>query len=226
MPFQAILFDLDGTLLDTIEDLTDAMNSALAAFGCPPRTAAQCKVFVGDGAENFILRSLPEDRRSKETVAKVAPVYRAAYSKNWALKTRPYEGVPELLDALAARGLKMAVLSNKPDEFTRLMVAKLLPRWRFDAVVGARANWPHKPDPAAALEIAKAVGVDPARFLYLGDTNTDMRTAVAAGMFPVGALWGFRTADELQASGAKALAAKPGDVMKAIEGADEQTGLE
>jgi phosphoglycolate phosphatase len=216
MPIQAILFDLDGTLLDTIEDLTDAMNEALAAFGCPPRTVAECKVFVGDGAENFILRSLPEGRRDRETLAKVAPLYREAYGENWAVKTRAYEGIPELLDALAARGLKTAVLSNKPDDFTRLMVQQLLPRWRFGAVVGARDNWPHKPDPAAALDIAKALGVAPARFLYLGDTNTDMRTAVAAGMFPVGALWGFRTAEELLASGARVLVAKPQDVGEII----------
>ncbi len=217
MTFSAVLFDLDGTLLNTIDDLADAMNAALAAVGCPPRTAEECKLFVGDGVENFILRALPPERRNKETAAKVAPFYREAYSKNWAVKTRPYDGVPELLDALAARGLKMAVLSNKPDDFTRLVVGRLLPKWRFDAVLGHRPGGPHKPDPSAALEIARRMGVAPARFLYLGDTNTDMRTAIAAGMFPVGALWGFRTAGELTASGAKALVERPMDVMKLIE---------
>jgi phosphoglycolate phosphatase len=217
MPFQAVLFDLDGTLLNTIDDLTDAMNVTLAGAGFPPRTVGECKVFVGEGAESFILRSLPEGRRDKQTLAQVAPLYREAYTRNWACKTRPYEGVPELLDALAGRKLKLAVLSNKPDDFTRHMVEKLLPRWRFDAVVGARPSAPKKPDPTVALQIADSLGVEPRRFLYLGDTNTDMQTALAAGMFPVGALWGFRTAEELRASGAKVLAAKPEDVIEVVE---------
>jgi phosphoglycolate phosphatase len=220
--FAAVLFDLDGTLLDTIDDLTGAMNAALGRLGFPPRTPAECKVFVGDGVENFILRSLPEAHRDKATAASVAPLYREAYGRNWADKTRPYDGIPELLDALVARGMKLAVLSNKPDDFTRLMVQKLLPRWRFDAIAGERAAHPRKPDPAAALEIASALGVQPARFLYLGDTNTDMRTAAAAGMFPVGALWGFRSADELRASGARVLVKRPADVIAVLKAKNPQ----
>ncbi|MFB3894433.1 MAG: HAD family hydrolase [Phycisphaerae bacterium] len=214
--FQAVLFDLDGTLLDTIEDLTDAMNAALAAVGCPPVTTAQCKYFVGDGVRNFALRALPEGRRDEGTLATLMPIYRQAYMANWDRKTRPYEGIPELLDALAARGMKFAVYSNKPDDFTNLTVHKLLPRWTFAAIVGAREGVAHKPDPTAALAIARGLAIPPERFVYVGDTNTDMKTAVAAGMFPVGALWGFRTADELLANGAMALIKRPMELLELL----------
>ncbi len=137
--YKAVLFDLDGTLLNTIDDLADAMNASLAACGLPTHTVAECKYFVGDGVRNFALRLLAPDVRDEATLAKVIALYRDAYSRNWDNKTRPYEGIPELLDALAARGLAMIVYSNKPDEFTNLTVKKLLARWRFAAIVGAGA---------------------------------------------------------------------------------------
>ena len=174
-------------------------------------------IFVGDGVKNFASRALPDDRRDDATLAKMLPVYAEAYGKNWANKTRPYAGVPELLDALFARGLKVVVYSNKPDEFTQATVKTLLGKWPFDAIVGARENWPHKPDPSAALDIARRLDISPADFVYVGDTNTDMQTATSAGMYPVGALWGFRTADELKSNGAKLLAAHPQDVLKVLE---------
>ena len=214
---KAILFDLDGTLLDTIDDLTDSMNVALAALGFPTHSTAACKLFIGDGVRNFVWRALPESRRDDETVAAVIARYRQAYTANWDNKTRPYEGIEPLLDALIARKFNMVVYSNKPDDFTQLAVAKLLPRWRFDAVVGARDGWPHKPDPAAALDLANRLGVPPAQFVYVGDTNTDMQTAVAAGMVPAGALWGFRTADELLTNGARVLLAHPMELLAVLD---------
>ena len=135
------------------------------------------------------------------------------WSARNALKTRPYEGVPALLDALTARGTPMAVLSNKPHDSTLAVVASFLARWHFAAVFGAREAIPVKPDPAGALEIAGLLGLPPADIAYLGDTNTDMQTATAAGMFPVGALWGFRTADELLENGARALLETPLELL-------------
>ena len=217
MSFQAVLFDLDGTLLDTIGDLTDAMNSALRACGFEARTVAECKHFVGGGVKNFALRALPPDHRDAATLDKILSLYWVAYSKNWDCKTRPYDGIGELLDALAARGLALVVYSNKPDEFTQLTVRKLLARWPFAAVVGAREGVPDKPDPSSAVEIAGRLRIAPAGFIYVGDTNIDMRTAVAAGMYPVGALWGFRTADELLAGGAKTLIERPTDLLRLLE---------
>ncbi len=214
--FKAVLFDLDGTLLDTIEDLTDSMNVALAVCGFPQRTVTECKYFVGDGVLNFVLRALPKDVRKKETLDKMVEVYRKDYGQRWALKTRLYDGVPELLDGLVQRGIKMAVLSNKPDEFTRLMVAKMLDRWKFDSVRGERNGIPKKPDPMSAISIARELAVPAEQFLYVGDTNTDMQTAVCAGMYPIGALWGFRTADELLVNGAQTLIERPQELLKLV----------
>lgn len=214
--FKAVLFDLDGTLLDTIEDLADSMNASLESLGFPRRTVEECKHFVGDGMEAYARRSLPENHRDAQTVAQVVAGHRKAYSTRWADKTRPYDGIAELLDGLTDAGVIMAVLSNKPNDFTRLILARLLPKWRFDRVAGAKENVPMKPDPAAAISIARQLKLSPADFLYVGDTNTDMRTAVAAGMYPVGALWGFRQADELLASGAKALVERPLDILKLL----------
>ncbi len=138
---------------------------------------------------------------------------RREYAGRWAEKTRPYPGIPDLLDGLSHRKIPMTVFSNKPDEFTRLCVTRLLSGWHFAAIQGATSTLPRKPDPRGALAIAAPLGIAPGDFLYLGDTNTDMQTAVAAGMFPVGALWGFRTAEELLATGAARLAETPTDVL-------------
>lgn len=213
MTFLAAIFDLDGTLLDTLEDLADSVNAVLGQLGFPGHPLQSFKYFVGDGVENLLRRALPAERCDAATVGQAVALMRAEYGRRWADKTRPYPGIPGLLDALTARGTPMAVLSNKPDEFTRLCVGRLLPRWQFATVVGARPGQPRKPDPTAALEIARQLQVAPSQILYLGDTNTDMRTAVAAGVFPVGVLWGFRTAEELTASGAKVLIAKPEELL-------------
>ncbi len=217
MSYQAVLFDLDGTLLDTLTDLADATNCALRSLGFPEHPRECFRYFIGDGVEQLIRRVLPEDRCDAATLAACADLMRKEYGERWAATTRPYEEIAELLDALAARGVPMAVFSNKPDEFTRLCVAQLLPQWKFAVVLGAGTTLPRKPDPAGAREIARRLGVAPGEVLYLGDTNTDMQTAVAAGMFPVGALWGFRTADELTGSGARALLQRPWELLDILD---------
>ena len=213
MLHQAVLFDLDGTLLDTLEDLADATNAALAVMGLPPHPLQAYKHFVGDGMENLVRRAMRQERPDAASLARGIELTRREYAGRWAEKTRPYPGIPELLDGLSRRGIPMAVLSNKPDEFTRLCVTRFLAGWHFQAVQGAVPDLPRKPDPGGARAIAAEIGVAPGNVLYLGDTNTDMQTAVAAGMFPVGALWGFRTADELLAAGAAVLANSPTDVL-------------
>ena len=213
MTHRAVLFDLDGTLLDTLADVGGSMNLVLRQLGLPEPSLEAYKQYVGDGVECLVRRVLPAERCEPATVAQLGARMREEYGRHWADTTRPYEGVAELLDALTARGLPMAVLSNKPENFTQLCVTRLLPQWRFAAVVGQQPALARKPDPAGALEIARRLGVAPAEMLYLGDTNTDMQTATAAGMYPVGALWGFRSAEELLAHGARALAAHPRDVL-------------
>jgi len=214
MPFRAVIFDLDGTLLDTIEDLTDSMNAALVRLGHPARTIAECKQLVGDGLETFVRRALPpaaaDDPRQRTRLRELMMM---EYRDRSTLKTRPYPGVPDLLDALAARNVPAAVLSNKPHDSTLAVMEHYFSRWSFRAIFGARDGVPVKPDPAGALEIARILGLAPANIAYLGDTNTDMQTATGAGMYGVGALWGFRTAGELIANGAKVLIETPMDLM-------------
>jgi len=217
MGYEAVLFDLDGTLLDTLGDIAGSANRALAACGLPTHPVDAYRLMVGEGVRKLIERSLPADRRDEPTMAAVMEAYRQDYSRNWAVTTRPYAGIADMLDALASRGLKLAVLSNKPDEFTRLCVAQLLPQWRFDMVLGASARYPHKPDPAAAIAIAQQLNIAPARFVYLGDSAVDMRTARAAGMYAVGALWGFRGRAELEAAGADCVIERPMELMGRLD---------
>jgi phosphoglycolate phosphatase len=217
MTFQAVLFDLDGTLLDTLGDLADATNAALRSLGFPEHPQAAYKYFVGDGVQMLLRRALPPEHCDEATVAEGVARMRAEYARCWNARTRPYSGIAQMLDTLSARGLRMAVLSNKPHEFTRLCVTELLRPWNFAAVLGDEPSRPKKPDPAGALQIAAQLQLAPEQFLYLGDTATDMRTATAAGMYAVGALWGFRGAEELLAGGAQVLVAAPQEVVGALD---------
>ena len=218
MKYKAVLFDLDGTLLDTLDDLGDSMNAVLAARGYPTHPIASFTSFVGDGVENLVRRSLPvTEGRNDAIVSELVPLMRGEYSRRWAAKTRPYDGIPELLDGMVSRGLRLAVLSNKPHPATVEVVGHFFARWVFSATLGARPGVPIKPDAGAALEVSRLLGIPPAEFVYLGDTNTDMQTASAAGMFAVGVLWGFRSAEELQSSGAQAIVEHPRDVLSLLE---------
>jgi len=214
MPWRAVIFDLDGTLLDTIEDLTDSMNAALTRLGFTERTVADCKNLVGDGLATFIRRALPPEARDDEAAARnLRDLMRAEYRLRSTVKTKPYPGIPATLDGLTERGIPMAVLSNKPHDSTLAVINHYFSGWTFTVVLGARDGTPVKPDPAGALEIASRLDLSPAEFVYVGDTNTDMQTAAAAGMYAAGALWGFRTAEELLANGAKILLEKPEDLL-------------
>lgn len=217
MTYRAIVFDLDGTLLDTLADIGDACNAALAQHAFPVHPVDAYRYFVGDGVAFLLRRALPEAHRDDTTIARVAQTYRVEYGKRWHLKSRPYEGIGDLLDALDARKIPLAVFSNKPDEFTQQCVTKLLPRWSFSMVMGASNAFARKPDPAGALHIARTLNVPPERFIYVGDTSTDMETAVSAGMLPVGVEWGFRTVDELEASGARHIIRHPRELVALID---------
>ena len=213
MPFKAVCFDLDGTLLDSLTDLADCTNSLLLKRGFPEHPVDAYRYFVGDGAKMLMTRVLPEEVRNESIIEECRQDFETAYRKCWDQQTLPYKDIPELLDALNDRQLKLTVLSNKPNEFTLLMVEKLLADWKFEMVLGQRQGVPRKPDPAGMLEICQKLGIPADKFLYLGDTATDMKTAVAAGCFPVGVLWGFRTEEELRDNGASAIVKTPLDVL-------------
>jgi len=209
----AIIFDLDGTLLDTLADLANSVNTVLATHGLPVHDIDAYRYFVGDGVRVLMQRVLPQGEQSDDKLDAFVAAFRQEYDRNWNVETRPFDGVPEMLDALTARRLPLAVLSNKPDNYTKMCVAELLPRWTFDIVVGSRPDVPRKPDATAALEIARSLAAAPGQILYLGDTDVDMKTAARAGMFPVGALWGYRSREELEAGGARALVEHPSDLL-------------
>lgn len=190
------------------------MNKALGDFGFPVHDTEFYKETVGDGLPKLVERVLPEAHRDENTIAQCVREMEAEYQRRWNRKTRPYDGIPELLSALYDRGIKMNVVSNKLEKYTRLAVDFYFPQFPFDYVLGASPALPRKPDPACALHIAKGLKIEPRQFIFLGDTNTDMKTAVGAGMYPVGALWGFRSKNELEESGAKAVISHPLELLE------------
>jgi phosphoglycolate phosphatase len=214
--FSGVIFDLDGTLLDTIEDIGLTMNLVFGRRGFSPFSIADCMRMVGDGMEVLVRRALPGGFDDEVLVGEIVQEYREAYNRVWRDHSRPYPGVLELLEGLKARGVRSAVLSNKSHPFTEIMTRELLP-FDFDVVLGALPGVPFKPDPAAALRIAADMGLPPAGFVFVGDTDIDMETARAAGMYPAGALWGFRDAANLKAGGAEVLLASPGDLLRLFD---------
>ena len=216
MSFKAVCFDLDGTLLNTLDDLADAMNRTLAAHDLPTHPVDAYRTFVGSGLHVLVCRAAPAATDDSQLAEALVDGMRAEYGKRWAEKTRPYEGVSEMLAAIQQRGLPMAVLSNKPHEFTELCVAELLPHWKFERIYGVREDVPPKPDPTGARRLCEELGFAASEFLYVGDSSIDMETAVAAGMYPLGVTWGFRSADELTASGAEQLIHHPAELLELL----------
>jgi phosphoglycolate phosphatase len=200
--FAGVIFDLDGTLVDTLEDIADAMNRVLSAREFAVHSYAAYKGMIGHGIRRLVADALPPDHRDETTVRACHESMMGDYAQHCLVKTRPYDGVAELLAELRAAGVPLAVLSNKADELTRKIAAALLGAATFAVVMGARADVPTKPDPAGALLVSRQLGVPPERLTFVGDSGVDMLTAVRAGMTPVGVAWGFRDREELVLSGA------------------------
>lgn len=210
MPYDAVMFDLDGTLADTLADIAAASNHALHALGRPTHPVAAYRYLAGQGLESLMVDALGPQHR--HLVPQGMEHFRSYYQDHSEDRTRPYPGIAQLLDDLALMPVKLAVLSNKPDAATQQVVRRLFGRWSFDAVRGHRPPVALKPDPASALQVAAELGVAPDRWLYAGDTMVDMKTAKAAGMTAVGVLWGFRDEPELTASGADVIIRHPREI--------------
>lgn len=203
MTFQAVLFDLDGTLIDSLADLGEAVNRMLAELGFPGHAEAAYREYIGEGARRLVERALPESVRADNAlVERALERYQAHYADCWHERTGVYPGLMALLEELSAAGVRLGVISNKPDAFTRLCVAHFFPDTPFAVVLGQRAEVPRKPDPAAAHEAAARWGGTAADCIYVGDSGVDMRFAQSAGMRGVGVAWGFRSREELLANGA------------------------
>ena len=213
----AVIFDLDGTLLDTLVDIADSANAVLAQQGCPIHTLDDYRRFIGDGVSILFQRALPAERNTPEMVNQCLQGFDLEYGARWHAATQPYDGVTQLLAELQHRAIPLAILSNKPDGFTKQCVARYFAAVPFVEVLGQRPHVPRKPDPAGAIELSEKLHVPPAQIWYLGDTPTDMQTARSAGMRAIGAAWGFRTADELRSAGASTIIAEPCELLALLK---------
>ena len=215
--YKTVLFDLDGTLLNTIDDLADSANRVCAAHGWPQYETAQYRYFVGNGIPKLVERFSPASCRSPEQLAATLAEFDKVYGAHMHDKTAPYPGMPALLARLKAAGVRMAVFSNKADEFARAVVARYFDADLFEVVRGALPDVPTKPAPEGTRALMARLGVEAdGSVLYVGDSNVDVETAHNAGLPCCGVLWGFRTREELTEAGAQAIAAAPGDIVPLI----------
>ncbi len=210
---KGVIFDLDGTLCDTLPDLGAAMNKMLLSFGYPIRNREELRLAICYGAREFVFRSLPETARDEVTVTRSLAVYRENYKTALTVNTAPYAGISELLLSLCRAGLPVAVYSNKPMAQTKTVVAHYFPDIPFTAVVGHVDGTPVKPDSTIALSIAAQMGLDPSEIAFVGDSDVDMQTACNAGMVPFGVTWGYRDAETLCRGGARYLAATAKELL-------------
>jgi len=213
---QAIIFDLDGTLLDTLEDIAISANFALTTLGYQAHESEKYRYFVGEGVFKLFENIFASNPQTQETIQKAVALFESHYAKQFNQNTKLYDGISKMLTFLQKRGFKMAILSNKPDSFTKLCAIKYLREWKFDVVYGAREGIPRKPHPKGALDIVDILHVKPDVCYYLGDTMIDMQTANSAGMIALGALWGFREEAELREHGAQHLVKTPSEVIKLL----------
>lgn len=214
--FSAIIFDLDGTLINTLEEIATAGNNALERLGYARHGIDEYRRFVGNGAIKLAWRILPENKQTNENFELIYPLLAEEFGRLLNSIAKPYAGMVEALKVLAEKGIKCAVLSNKPDELTKKVIGQLLPDSEFFVVRGAIDGVPLKPEPYSCLEIAKAAGISPEHVIYLGDSDVDVFTARNAGMIPVGAGWGFRGFDELEKAGAEIVLESPLDLLNLI----------
>ncbi|MCC7144947.1 MAG: HAD family hydrolase [Phycisphaeraceae bacterium] len=212
---QAIMFDLDGTLADTLAPIAEAGNHALKALGRPTFAPAAYRHLAGQGLEALIAEAIGPDH--PELFAEGLKIYREYYARHGMADTRAYPGILDLLAELTRRRLRLAVLSNKIQFFVEECVQALFPNISFAAVVGHGPGTALKPDPGAALAIARQLHIEAAAWVYVGDTAVDMQTGRGAGMFTVGVTWGFRDEAELRANGAQAIIHQPMELIRWVE---------
>jgi phosphoglycolate phosphatase len=211
-----IIFDLDGTLLNSLKDIALAANHVLQSFGVEEHPIEAYRDFVGDGAKALVQRALPKEFLDKQ-IEKALEIFKEVYSNKINDNTKPYEGIYDMLDALEEL-CEFALLSNKPHKFTVEYMDIFFKRYDFKVIHGQKDEVPKKPDPAGALYIMDKLGYDPKNVFYIGDTATDMKTAVNAGMIPVGVLWGYQDKEYLVKHGARYLIDKPEGLVDIVLG--------
>ena len=218
MQYKAAIFDLDGTLIDSLADLADSANEMLAGFGFPRHDLDKYRYFVGNGSRKLIERCLPAEKAADSAfVDEALAKYKLCYDRNLTHKTVCYEGIMDMLTALQAKHIPLGICTNKHQSAADIIVDKLFPKDMFVSVIGDCKDMPRKPDPKKVLQIAAKMGVKPAEVAYFGDTSVDMDTANNAGMLPIGVTWGFRPREELVEHGAKILLDTPMELFSKVE---------
>lgn len=212
-----VIFDLDGTLLNTISDLAGSTNYALKQCGFPEHETEAYNYFVGNGINKLFERALPETEHTSGNIARMRHYFLEHYAQNNTSLTVPYTGITELLENLQHRGVALAVASNKYQEGTEKLVRYYFKDVVFSAILGQREGIPVKPDPAIVNEILHIAGISKDETLYVGDSGVDMKTAAAAGVFSVGVSWGFRTREELEENGARHIINSPDEILDLAE---------
>ncbi|MCC6679718.1 MAG: HAD family hydrolase [Phycisphaeraceae bacterium] len=215
MNYRAVIFDLDGTLADTLADIAAAANNMRASFGRPAMAVDDYRLIVGQGVHYLVEHALG-DSPDVDSIERGAEMIRNWYLRGHVL-TKPYPGIPDMLDALTRRKLKLAVLTNKPDEPAAVLLAEKFARWRFDVLRGAREGEPIKPDPSCVQKVLAELNVPAAECLYVGDTAVDMQTGKGAKLFTVGVTWGFRQERELRDNHADAIIHQPMQLLELID---------
>jgi len=211
-----IIFDLDGTILDTIYDIADSMNTVLKKYGYPNHEYEEFKEFLGNGFKNLVKRSLPKEA-DESIVDRALELFTEEYEKNYINKTKPFEGIKYVLKVLQDNKIKMAVNSNKKDLFTKNLVDKFFSDINFVSVYGDREGIKRKPDPQTSLEIAKTMGLSPNEIIYIGDSEVDVMTAKNANMKSGIVSWGYRDLEQLEKYDVDYIYYKPNDILKIIE---------
>ena len=214
--YRTVIFDLDGTILNTIDDLTDAANWVCRKNGWPEHTPEECKAMVGHGIANFVGKFSPEGFRSPLLVVNTLSQFSQYYGAHNVDKTAPYDGIPELLERLKDAGVQLAVYSNKADEFSRSLAEHFFPG-TFDAILGKRPGIPGKPDPAGLRLLMRKLGAAPEESVLVGDGETDLRSARNAGLRSVAVTWGFRSREALLAEGPDAMAESPEELLTLLQ---------
>jgi phosphoglycolate phosphatase len=216
MKFKGIIFDLDGTLVNSLEDIANAMNSVLIDLDYPTHSYEEYQYFIGSGLRNLVSKSLPVYHNDETQIERCYQLMVEVYSDKCTYQTKPYNGIVELLDYLIAHNIKLSVFSNKSDELTKKIVAALFPGY-FNPVVGLSIESLKKPNPFEAMKISKTLGLQPEEMIFVGDSGIDMQTATNANMFAVGVSWGYRPEEELIANGANQILKHPFDLIQILK---------
>ena len=213
---KGIIFDVDGTTLSTLCDIREALNITLENHKFELQSYEDVRLHIGRGSKNLIKDSLPQNV-SKEVIDLIEKEYLGKYREHYNVKTKPYDGIKELLDELQNKDILLAINSNKPDEFTKNLMKYHFPGINFIAVIGSRIGIPNKPDPFSANEIVEKMGLDRNEILYVGDSDSDVKTAKNAGLKVVGCLWGFRDYKNLSEAGADIIISEPKELLNYLD---------